>query len=101
MSSCALSHWCHFMVILLLTGVAVWRAQSLVVPEEAAQVKMLWEAPEDDWEEYILTHMHTIRAKYFPKKTPEQVRQTLDPETLRRPAACVRRPASLCSLAAE
>ena len=48
-------------------------AQSLVVPEEAAQVKMLWEAPEDDWEEYILTHMHTIRAKYFPKKTPEQV----------------------------
>jgi hypothetical protein len=44
-----------------------------VPPEEADAVKMLWEAPDDNWEEYILTHMHAIRAKYFPKKAAAEV----------------------------
>ena len=36
-------------------------------------MKLLWQAPDDDWEEYILTHMHAIRAKYFPKKAAAEV----------------------------
>ncbi len=38
-------------------------------------MKMVWEAPEDDWEEYIHTHMEAIRAKYFPKNAQAKVRR--------------------------
>lgn len=37
-------------------------------------MKMVWEAPDDDWEEYIHTHMEAIRAKYFPKNAQAKVR---------------------------
>ena len=49
------------------------------MPEEAEAVKLLWEAPDDDWEDYILTHMRAIRAKYFPKKAPAEVSRLLLP----------------------
>ncbi len=47
--------------------------QSLVAPEEALDMKMVWEAPDDDWEAYIHTHMEAIRAKYFPKNAQAKV----------------------------
>lgn len=40
--------------------------QKLVTPEEQGVLKMLW-LPQDEWEKYLITHMHAIRAKYFPK----------------------------------
>lgn len=40
-------------------------------------MKMVWEAPADDWEEYIHTHMEAIRAKYFPKNAAPKVRLPL------------------------
>ncbi|EIE20590.1 hypothetical protein COCSUDRAFT_48572 [Coccomyxa subellipsoidea C-169] len=49
--------------------------QSLVAPEEALDMKMVWEAPDDDWEAYIHTHMEAIRAKYFPKTAQAKAQQ--------------------------
>ncbi|BDA50523.1 probable fatty acyl-CoA reductase 1 [Coccomyxa sp. Obi] len=49
--------------------------QSLVTPKEAIDMKMVWEAPDDDWEAYIHTHMEAIRSKYFPKNAQAKAQQ--------------------------
>jgi hypothetical protein len=43
--------------------------QALIVPGERAALKLTW-MQSDDWAEYFLTHMATIRAKYFPSRPP-------------------------------
>lgn len=59
--------------------------QSLVAPDEAVDMKMVWEAPDDDWEEYIHTHMEAIRAKYFPKNAKPKVSPVFCPMSLPSP----------------
>lgn len=66
------------------------RLQSLVAPKEAIDMKMVWEAPDDDWEAYIHTHMEAIRAKYFPKNAQAKVRRApsvpcINPNEVSRP----------------
>lgn len=44
--------------------------QAAVSPKEQEALKMLW-VPKDKWDAYLITHMHAIRAKFFPESKPK------------------------------
>jgi hypothetical protein len=78
----------------MLVALILVAVQALVPAKELHDVKMVWLAPEDDWDAYILTHMQAIRAKYFPKNANQDVSISTSPS--KRRALCSKQLLALC-----
>ncbi|CAL8462842.1 g2376 [Coccomyxa elongata] len=51
--------------------------QGMLSDKERTIIKPLWQAPDDEWEKYMLVYMEAIRAKFYP--APQQAAKAEQP----------------------